>query len=135
MYKKFWIAGDYILLTTYILQVIRPIELLVDSYGIVQNKIVGLEKMLDLLDEPVEIQDLPNASELIAENAKIEFEDVSFSYIPERPILKNISFTINFGETVGIVGPTGSGKSTIMRLLFRLFDVQDGSILFDDQDI
>ena len=91
--------------------------------------------MLDLLDEPVEVQDPTNALELSPKNAKIEFQDVSFYYSPERPILKNISFTINPGETVGIVGPTGSGKSTIMRLLFRLFDVQDGSILFDGQDI
>ena len=60
-----------------------PIEQIMMYYGIIQNTFVGLEKMLDLLDEPVEIQDLPNASELIAENAKIEFEDVSFSYIPE----------------------------------------------------
>ena len=96
-----------------------PIQQIMTYYGIIQNTFVGLEKMLDLLDEPVEIQDHPNAFELSPTNAKIEFKNVSFSYNPERPILKNISFTINPGETVGIVGPTGSGKSTIMRLLFR----------------
>ena len=91
--------------------------------------------MLQLLEEPIEVQDLPNAPELEANQGKIEFKDVSFSYLPEWPILKNVSFIINPGETVGIVGPTGSGKSTIMRLIFRLFDAQEGSILFDGQDV
>ena len=61
--------------------------------------------------------------------------DVTFYYTPERPILKNISFEVNPGDTVAIVGPTGSGKTTIMRLLFRFFDVKEGSIHFDGQNI
>ena len=94
-----------------------------------------MENMLDLMEEPLEIKDLPNALELIPSKGKIEFKNVSFSYQAERQILKNINFEINAGETIGIVGPTGSGKTTLMRLLFRFFDVQDGVILFDGQDI
>ena len=111
--------GDYVLFGTLLRQIFWPISNLANSYSTFQKTLVDLEKMIDLLNEPVEIQDPPNALELTPKNAKIEFKNVSFSYNPERPILKNISFTINPGETVGIVGPTGSGKSTIMRLLFR----------------
>ena len=71
--------------------------------------------MFDLMDEPLEIKDVPNALELIPSNGKIEFKNVSFSYQPERQILKNISFEINAGETIGIVGPTGKKKYTIPK--------------------
>ena len=78
-----------------------------------------MENMLDLMDESVEVEDITNAPDLMATRGKIEFKDVSFHYKPEREILKNISFEVNPGQTVAIVGPTGSGKTTIMRLLFR----------------
>ena len=71
--------------------------------------------MFDLMDEPLEIKDVPNALELIPSNGKIEFKNVSFSYQPERQILKNISFEINAGETIGIVGPTGKKKYMIPK--------------------
>ena len=129
------LVGDYVFFGTYLAQVTDPIYMLATSYRRIQNTLVDLEKMLDLLDEPLEIKDPETALELKPFSGKIEFKEVNFAYNPERPILKNISFTINPGETIGIVGPTGSGKSTLMRLLFRLFDVQGGSILFDDQDI
>ena len=91
--------------------------------------------MLDLMDESIEVKDVANAPDLIATRGKIEFRNVSFHYKPERQILKDISFEITPGQTVAIVGPTGSGKTTIMRLLFRFFDVTEGSILFDGQEI
>jgi len=91
--------------------------------------------MLDLMDEAVEIKDSSNAPDLIASRGKIEFCNVSFGYKPERPILKDVSFEVQPGQTLAIVGPTGSGKTTIMRLLFRFFDVNQGAILFDGQDI
>ena len=112
-----------------------PLLQLTFNYRIIQSLFIDIEQMFQLLEEPIEIKDLPNAQELKSVQGKLEFKDVNFSYLPERPILKNVSFTINPGETVGIVGPTGSGKSTIMRLIFRLFDAQEGSILFDGQDV
>ena len=127
--------GDYILFGTYIMQVMGPLNWLGTLYRVIQDAFVNMENMLDLMEEPLEIKDTPNAPELMPSKGKIEFKDVSFSYSPERPILKNITFEINSGETIGIVGPTGSGKTTLMRLLFRFFDVQEGSILFDGQDI
>ena len=134
-FESFFWVGDYVFFGTYLAQVTDPIYMLATSYRRIQNTLVDLEKMLDLLDEPLEIKDPETALELKPSSGKIEFKEVNFAYNPERPILKNISFTINPGETIGIVGPTGSGKSTIMRLIFRLFDAQEGSILFDDQDV
>jgi len=128
-------VGDYILFGTYIMQVMAPLNWLGTLYRVIQDAFVNMENMLDLMEEPLEIKDVPNALELIPSKGKIEFKNVSFSYQPERQILKNINFEINAGETIGIVGPTGSGKTTLMRLLFRFFDVQDGVILFDGQDI
>ena len=100
-----------------------------------QESFVNMENMLDLMDEPIEVSDISNAPDLIASRGKIEFKNVSFFYKPERPILKDITFEVNPGDTVAIVGPTGSGKTTIMRLLFRFFDVTDGAITFDGQNI
>ena len=94
-----------------------------------------MENMLDLMEEPAEIKDVANAPDLIASRGKIEFKNVTFHYSPERQILKEVSFEVNPGETVAIVGPTGAGKTTIMRLLFRFFDINGGQILFDNQDI
>ena len=81
----------------------------------IQDAFVKMENMFDLMDEPLEIKDVPNALELIPSNGKIEFKNVSFSYQPERQILKNISFEINAGETIGIVGPTGKKKYMIPK--------------------
>ena len=72
---------------------------------------------------------------LVLVEGKVEFNDVNFSYNKERAILKNISFTVNPGETAAFVGPTGAGKSTIVQLLFRFFDVQEGSVTVDSQNI
>lgn len=91
--------------------------------------------MFDLLKEEQEIVDIPDAPELNLIRGGIDFTNVSFSYTPERMILKNISFTVPEGRTVALVGPSGSGKSTIIRLLFRFYDVQSGSINIDGQNI
>ena len=85
----------------------------------IQDAFVNMENMLDLMEEPLEIKDVPNALELIPSKGKIEFKNVSFSYQPERQILKNINFEINAGETIGIVGPTGKKKYS-MILKYRI---------------
>jgi len=128
-------VGDYVLFGTYIMQLMGPLNWLGTLYRVIQESFVNMENMLDLMEEPIEVSDVSNAPDLITTRGKIEFKDVTFYYTPERPILKNISFEVNPGDTVAIVGPTGSGKTTIMRLLFRFFDVKEGSIHFDGQNI
>ena len=128
-------VGDYVLFGTYIMQLMGPLNWLGTLYRVIQESFVNMENMLDLMDEAVEVKDSSNAPDLIASRGKIEFCNVSFGYKPERPILKDVSFEVQPGQTLAIVGPTGSGKTTIMRLLFRFFDVNQGAILFDGQDI
>jgi ATP-binding cassette subfamily B protein len=91
--------------------------------------------MFKLLDQDPEIQDKPGAKALAVTGPVIRFEDVSFHYDPDRPILKGVSFEVPAGKTVAIVGPTGAGKSTISRLLFRFYDVTGGRVTIDGQDL
>ena len=94
-----------------------------------------MENMFELLREEQEILDSLNAGPLILKRGQVEFNNVTFGYTPERTILRNISFIAPAGKTVAFVGPTGAGKSTIMRLLFRFYDVENGSIIIDGQNI
>jgi ATP-binding cassette subfamily B protein len=91
--------------------------------------------MFDLLDIDAEIEDAPDARELVVSNGAISFKDVHFAYDPARPILKGVSFDVPAGHTVAVVGPSGAGKSTMSRLLYRFYDVQSGSITIDGQDV
>jgi ABC-type transport system involved in Fe-S cluster assembly fused permease/ATPase subunit len=91
--------------------------------------------MFSVLSRNPEIKDVPGAVPLIVTSGNVRFDDVKFSYDPERQILKGLSFEVPAGKTVAIVGPSGAGKSTISRLLFRLYDVSGGKILIDGQDI
>lgn len=91
--------------------------------------------MFDLLRENQEITDPPGAGPLMVSRGRVEFSNVSFSYTPERQVLKNVSFVVPAGKTVALVGPSGAGKSTIMRLLFRFYDVNEGAIIIDGQYI
>src|SRR5260221_14515545 len=91
--------------------------------------------MFNVLARNPEIKDVPGAKPLIVNSGSVRFEDVRFSYDPERPILKGLSFEAPAGKTVAIVGPSGAGKSTISRLLFRLYDISGVKILLDGQDI
>jgi ATP-binding cassette subfamily B protein len=91
--------------------------------------------MFLVLAQNPEVKDIPGAQPLIVTSGHVRFDDVRFSYDPERSILKGLSFEVPAGKTVAIVGPSGAGKSTISRLLFRLYDVSGGRILIDGQDI
>ena len=92
--------------------------------------------MLDLLQTESTVRDVPDASCLTVSDGVVEFKDVSFSYSPNHPpILKNISFKVPKGHTVALVGSSGAGKSTIIKLLFRFYDVGSGRITIDGQDV
>lgn len=128
-------VGDYVLFSTYIMQLYTPLNYFGTYYRMIQTAFIDMENMFDLLKEKPEVNDDPNAVPLLVKSGTIEFQNVNFSYIPERQILKDLSFTVPAGHTVALVGPTGSGKSTIIRLLFRLYDVHSGEILIDGQNI
>jgi ATP-binding cassette subfamily B protein len=104
-------------------------------YREIKQAIIDIEKMFDVLARPAEIKDISGAKPLVVTSGNVRFEDVRFSYEPERAILKGLSFEVPAGKTVAIVGPSGAGKSTISRLLFRLYDISSGAILIDGQDI
>ncbi len=127
--------GDFVMVNTYMLQLAQPLNFFGFVYRNIKQALVDLEKMFDLLDEVPEIQDHPQAKPLVVSGGHIRFENVSFAYDPRRPILKGVSFDVPEGKTVAIVGPTGSGKSTIGRLLFRMYDITGGQITIDNQDI
>jgi ATP-binding cassette subfamily B protein len=91
--------------------------------------------MFRLLHRPQEITDKPDARDLIVTGGEIKFENVFFAYDPERIVLKGISFTVPAGKTVAVVGPSGAGKSTISRILYRFYDIKDGSVTIDGQDV
>lgn len=128
-------AGDFAAVNTYLLQLYIPLFTLGFAYREVKLSLVSMEAMFDLLNVPEEVQDQQGAINLNVSGGEIVFNNVSFSYSPDRPILKNISFRVPAGKKVAIVGPSGAGKSTIARLLFRFYDVTDGNITIDGQDI
>ncbi len=101
----------------------------------VQIAIAAAERIFDLLQEPIEITDTPDAISLEHAEGWIRFEDVHFAYEPNKPVLKGVSFEIEPGQTLAIVGPTGAGKTTIVNLLMRFYDVDQGRILLDEHDI
>ena len=128
-------VGDFVMVNAYMIQITMPLNFLGTIYREIRQAIVDMSEMFDLLEQPAEVEDKNGANELIVSNGVIEFKKVSFGYDRERNILKNISFTVKKGQTLAVVGSTGSGKSTIGRLLFRFYDVDKGSIIIDGQDI
>jgi ABC-type transport system involved in Fe-S cluster assembly fused permease/ATPase subunit len=128
-------VGDFAAINTYLLQLYIPLFTLGFAYREVKLALVSMEAMFDLLNVPEEIQDQPGAPPLTVNGGEIVFDNVSFSYSPDRPILNDISFHVPAGKTVAIVGSSGAGKSTIGRLLFRFYDVSKGRITIDGQDI
>src|SRR5262249_6575419 len=116
----------------------RPIQDLSDKYNILQAAMVASERVFQLLDTKPAIQDSPdgNRPPVIDPSVPIiEFRNVWFAYLNEDWVLRDVSFTVNRGETIAFVGHTGAGKTTIMSLLLRFYDVQQGAILVDGKDV
>lgn len=128
-------VGDFVLFFTYLMDLYMPLNWFGTYYRAIQKNFVDMENMFELLKEEEEIIDAPGSSPLLTTGGSILFKDVTFGYTPEKLVLKNVSFQVPAGKTVAIVGPSGAGKSTIVRLLFRFYDIQSGGIFVDGQDI
>ncbi|MEK9644227.1 MAG: ABC transporter ATP-binding protein/permease [Alphaproteobacteria bacterium] len=128
-------VGTFVLINTYLLQLVRPLERLGNLYRSIKQALIDLDHMTRIFDEAPEITDVENAVPLDLGPGAIAFENVSFAYDPRRPVLKNISFEVPAGRKVALVGPSGGGKTTVGRLLFRFYDPQEGRVLIDGQDI
>ncbi len=127
-------AGVVIAFIQYISMLIRPLRQIADRFNNIQRGIVGAERVLGLMDED---NAMPNTGRVRKDHfdGKIEFKGVHFAYDEKQEVLKGIDFTVNPGETVAIVGATGAGKSTIISLITRLYDINSGNILIDDIDL
>jgi ATP-binding cassette subfamily B protein len=127
--------GDFVLIHLFLIQLSQPLNFIGAVYREIRQSLTDIEVLFDLLETPAEIVDLPNARDLIVQSGAIYFDNVHFHYANDRPILRGISFDVPAGKTVAIVGQSGAGKSTISRLLCRFYDVTDGSISIDGQDV
>jgi ATP-binding cassette subfamily B protein len=127
--------GDFVLINMFLMQLSVPLNFIGFVYREIRQGLTDIEAMFDLLEVPAEVVDKPNAPMLTVEQGAISFKNVDFHYDSDRPILKGVSFDVPAGKTVAIVGPSGAGKSTISRLLFRFYDIQNGSIEIDGQDL
>ena len=128
-------VGDFVMVNAMMIQLYQPLNLMGMVYREIKQAIIDIEQMFGVLTRNPEVKDRVDAKPLRVERGSVQFDDVRFSYDPDRPILKGLTFDVPAGKTVAIVGPSGAGKSTISRLLFRLYDVSGGRILIDGQDI
>ena len=128
-------VGGLIAYRGYWWQLFSPIHSVAQINELYQRGIAAASRIIEIIDEPEEILDSSNAIPLTADGIDIEFKNVSFSYDDNVPVLKRINFTVQQGETIGIVGPSGSGKSTLLNLLLRFYDPDEGTILFNEKSL
>ena len=128
-------VGDFVLVNAYMIQITMPLNFLGTVYREIRQALIDMAGMFDLLGQPAEVVDKPNANILKVQGGEVVLDDVHFGYDKERAILKGVSLTAKPGQTIAIVGSSGSGKSTIGRLLFRFYDVTAGALRIDGQDV
>lgn len=128
-------VGVLIAFTAYISRFWAPINTIASFYNSLLTAISYLERIFETIDEPVEVKDAPDATDMPPIKGDVSFENVKFSYEDGVPILKNVSFDVKQGQTIAIVGPTGAGKTTIVNLLSRFYNVDSGKVLIDGIDI
>ena len=127
--------GGFVLVNAMLVQLYIPLNFMGMLYREIKQALIDIDDMFRILERSPEIEDPPGAKPLVVTDGVVRFEDVHFAYVPEREILKGVSFEVPAGKTIAIVGPSGAGKSTISRLLFRFYEPSRGRILIDGQDI
>ncbi len=128
-------VGGFVLVNAYMIQITMPLNFLGTVYREIRQALIDMGDMFELLEQPAEVQDKPDAKVLNVQGGAVALRDVHFGYDAERAILKGVDLDIPAGQTVAIVGSSGSGKSTVGRLLFRFYDVVSGSLSIDGQDV
>ncbi len=127
--------GDFVEFTILVPMLRRPVEILLRMSHWITHALTSADRVFEIIDTEPDVQDAPDAVDIGEIRGKIEFRDVTFGYAPHKPVLHDINLTIQPGEMIGLVGHSGAGKSTMINLLCRFYDVDDGQLLVDDVDV